>query len=124
MTMGASSSVTDAEKDTKFEGTKSGTQTSQLVLDQAAVAKMIEDVLGSESGLSDIFSKDSASGLYGSTAATQASGDLVTNLIGELAKLTGKTTQTMEEQAKSRTNEDSFETSAGLEAAFSIPGIS
>jgi len=114
MSIGASGSVKDSEKDTKFEGTKSGTQTSQLVLDQAAVTKMIEDVLGSESGLSDIFSKDSASGLYGSTAATQASGDLVANLVGELAKLTGKTTQTTEEKAKSKTNEDNFESSATL----------
>lgn len=70
--------------------TKSGTVTEQLDIDEAGVQKILQDILGSEQGLAAIFSGEQASGLFGSTVAAQASGDLLAKLAGEIAKLTAK----------------------------------
>ncbi len=88
---------------TKQEETvKSGTRTSQLELDDAAIKKIIEDVLGSESGLASIFGGEQTAGIFDSSVAAQASGDLAANLVGELAKLTGKTTEAFDEEGRSK----------------------
>lgn len=73
------------------ESTKTKSGSSQLQLDQAAIEKLIEDVLGNESGLASIFGGEQTAGIFDSSVAAQASGDLAANLVGELAKLTGKT---------------------------------
>lgn len=78
------STSTDAEKAT------SGTQTSQLEVDKVGIDKLVQDILGGTSGLAEIFSQEGAAGLYKSTVAAQASGDLLGNVAGEIAKLTGK----------------------------------
>jgi hypothetical protein len=85
--------------------TKSGTVTEQLDIEEAGVQKILQDILGSEQGLAAIFSEEQVSGLYGSTVAAQASGDLLTKLAGEIAKLTAKkvTTTDLKEEVTQET---------------------
>ena len=99
-------------------GTASSTQTQQLELDEDAVTKIISDILGSESGLANIFSKENAAGIFNSSVGAQASGDLVSNLVGELAKLTGKTTTQRDD-----TQEQSQEAKQKTKGLFSFLGI-
>jgi len=90
-------------------GASSGTTTTEssqvekLSLDEAAVQKIIQDVLGGAGGLADIFSAEQASGVFNSSVAAQATGDLASRLVGELAKLTGEkqVTQTGTQTTKS-----------------------
>jgi hypothetical protein len=97
-------------EDTDISGTKSGTtttdttQTERLKLDEAAIQKIIEDVLGGAEGLAGIFSKEQAAGVFDSSVAAQAAGDLASKLVGELAKLTAEkeVTQTGTQVTKSQ----------------------
>lgn len=72
-----------------------GSVTEKLNIDPAGVEKILQDILGGEQGLASIFSGEQTSGIYSSSVAAQASGDLLTKLAGEIAKLTAeKTTAT------------------------------
>lgn len=108
MNLGGSTSAEreDKKKTENSDTSTSGIRTQQTVLDQKAVEKIISDVLGSESGLAGIFGGEQGIGVYNSTAAAQASGDLVTNLVGELAKLTSKTITTDEEDSSTTSRAD------------------
>lgn len=90
----------ETKTSSKVEGSKrrGGTQTEQLEIDKAGVDKILADILGGTQGLGDIFSQEQVSGLYGSSVAAQASGNLVANLAGEIAKLTAKKTTTFSEE--------------------------
>jgi hypothetical protein len=72
------------------EETVKGGSASFLELDDVAVDKIIADVLGGAGGIADIFSQEKAGGLFDSTAAAQATGDLAAKLTGEIARLTAK----------------------------------
>ena len=78
---------------TKSTKEESGRRTSQLQLEDEAVQKIIEDVLGGANGIASIFAGEQNSGIFDSSVANQASGDLAANLVGELAKITGKTVE-------------------------------
>lgn len=88
--------------------TLGSTSTQQLVLDQAAIEKLIQDVLSGSGGISEIFAAEKASGIYNSTVADQQAGNFMAQLLGELAKLTGKTVETQEATSteKSKTSND------------------
>lgn len=73
---------------------KSGVKTKQLDISKEGMDKIVADMLGSEQGLASIFSKENVAGIYDSSVAAQASGDLMTKVAGELAKLTAKETIT------------------------------
>lgn len=73
------------------ERTREGTRTEQLVLDQTAIERLIEDALSGPGGLAEIFAGEQTAGIFGSSVAAQAAGDLTSKLVGELAKLTGVT---------------------------------
>lgn len=81
--------------DTK-SGTFAGTKTERLQLDEVAVQKIIEDVLSGPEGLANIFAGEQEAGIFNTSVAAQAAGDLSAKLVGELAKLTG-TRETVEE---------------------------
>ena len=88
------------------QGTKKakGRSSERLQIDNVGIQKLLQDMLGSQQGLASIFSNEKVSGLYGSTAATQASGNLLANLAGEIAKLTAKkVSETDEEEASGTT---------------------
>jgi len=91
---GNSNSVIKGTNTTQSKETtsKSGFTDSfeQLQLEAEAVYKIIQDTLEGTGGLADIFAGERSSGLYNSSAALNASGDLVARIIGEIAKITGK----------------------------------
>ena len=87
---------------------KRGIETEQLEIDEAGIAKILQDVLGGTEGLASIFGGEQTAGLYSGTVAAQASGDLLANLIGEIAKVTAKKTV--------RTGEDITRTSKAEES--------
>lgn len=89
---GGASTSTSGTKETET-GTRAltGSRTEQLKLDEAAVDKIIQDVLSQAGGLKDIFAGEQTAGLFGSSVSAQAAGDLAAKLAGEIAKITGKT---------------------------------
>lgn len=80
----------ESAETSKTTGTRKGTTTKYLDIEQAGLEKIVADILGSEQGLAQVFGSEGASGLYSSTVSKQAAGDLTTKLAGELAKLTAK----------------------------------
>jgi len=111
MDFGGSSEVsaTDSKETSSSTTATSGSKTSQLQLEQEAIDKIIGDVLGSETGLASIFASENVAGLFDSSVSAQASGDLVANLVGELAKITGKTVTDVEEESQTDSRTDASE---------------
>ena len=72
----------------------SGTKTTQKKLDQAAVDKLIYDVLSSDQGLASLASGENLSGGFNSSSKTLQTQDFLTKLIGELAIGTAQTVET------------------------------
>jgi hypothetical protein len=71
--------------------TSTSGQTTQKVLTQAGIDKLIYDVLSSDSGLSALAQGENVSGGYGSSSKSLMTQDLVTKLVGELANVTAPT---------------------------------
>ena len=86
----------------------SGVGTKQLQLDPAAIQQIIKDILGADNGLASIFNAENQAGIFDSSVAQQAAGDLVSNIVGELAKITGKevVTEDQSQQQSSLTEEE------------------
>lgn len=82
-----------------------GTTTSseRLVLDQAAILKTIQDILGGAEGLASIFAGEQTAGIFNSSVANQAAGDLASKIVGELAKLTAERVTTAESSQEQTT---------------------
>ena len=99
-TSGNSSTEGVAQSITKAKQSRSGLQTEQLQLEDAAVQQIIRDVLGGADGLASIFAAEQNSGIFKSSVAAQAAGDLASKLVGEIAKITGKNVITNEEEAE------------------------
>lgn len=118
--LGASAETSGTKETEKGTKRATGSRTEQLKLDEAAIDKIIQDVLSQAGGLKDIFSGEQTAGLFGSSVSAQAAGDLAAKLAGEIAKLTGKTeilTQEDEEQSRIR---DSRTTDFATEGKFDI----
>ncbi len=69
----------------------SSTQSTQKVLTQEGIDKLVYDVLSSDQGLSALSSMENASGGYNSTTKALMANDLVTKLVGEIANITAPT---------------------------------
>lgn len=82
--------------------TTTGTQRERLKIDDAAIQKIIEDVLGGAEGLADIFAGEQSAGIFDSSVAAEAAGDLATKLAGEIAKLTAEKETTQEQRQETR----------------------
>ena len=123
MSMGGSAKKEDTKKTEATDSITAGTRTEQLKLDQKAIDKIISDVLGSESGLASIFGGEQGVGIYNSSSAAQASGDLVTNLVGELAKITGKNVIETDEEQNVTGRTDTRSNTFGASANVTIPGF-
>lgn len=78
----------------------SGTQKSKLNIDQAGLDKIIQDILGAEQGLASLVQGQSTAGLYGASTNTLLTQKFVTDIAGELAKLTAETVQENQESSK------------------------
>ena len=70
-----------------------GQSTDRLKISQQAIDKIIADVLGGADGLASRFQGEQTAGIYSSSVAAQAAGDLTANLVGEIAKLTAEREQ-------------------------------
>ncbi len=66
----------------------SGVTKEYTNLSPEALDRIIQQVLGGVDGISSIFGAEQSAGLYNSSVAAQASGDLIAQLVGEIAKLT------------------------------------
>lgn len=113
---GASRKTTKESATKKTTGTV--TQREQLKLDEEAVQKIIEDVLSGPQGLASIFQGEQTAGIFDSSVAAQAAGDLAANLVGEIAKLTGVREVTREEDTLVETT--GKQTKKDAEAGFSL----
>lgn len=118
--VGGSSSVktekeTDDKKETSFTDT-TGTRTTQLKLDQSAIDKTVADLLSGTSGLASIFQAENAAGIFDSTGAAGAAGDLTAKIAGEIAKLTGENVTTIDETSRTETESQRIRRQRDLEA--------
>jgi hypothetical protein len=82
--------------------TNKGTTTQRVNISDEAIEKIIADVLGGADGLAEIFSGEQTTGIYNSSVAAQAAGDLASKLVGEIAKLRAESE--VEVDATSSTN--------------------
>lgn len=78
----------------------SGTVIEQLDISEEGVQRVLEELLSSEQGLAAIFSEENISGLYQSSVAAQAAGDLVAQVAGEIAKLKARKITSKSEKSK------------------------
>ena len=69
----------------------SGTQTTRTVIGQEAVNKIIKDVMGSDQGLAALAGGENVAGLSGTSVKTMLASDLVSKLVGEIAKVQATT---------------------------------
>ena len=92
--------------------TSSGTTTERLNIEQEGIDKIIQDVLGGAEGLASIFSGEQNAGIFDSSVAAQAAGDLASRLVGEIAQLTAEKETTQE--AKTTQKSKSKEKTGGL----------
>ena len=121
MLLGSSSSSSSNLSGTTTN-TGSTTGREKLNIDQAGIDKIIQDVLGGADGLAAIFSGEQSAGVFNSSVAAQASGDLAAKLVGEIAKLTAEkeTSSTTNNKQIVNTKQTSEEEEEGLiEGLFS-----
>jgi hypothetical protein len=87
---GALGDIFGSTGSTLTEGTQKGKTktTEQLLVDEEAINKLVADMLSGTGGLADIFSEENVAGVFGSSVGAQASGDLLSKVAGEIAKLT------------------------------------
>lgn len=79
-----------------------GKKTTYKQLDQAAYDKIIYDVLSSDQGLAALAGAENMSGAYGTSTKGLMAQDLSAKLAGELALLTAKTVEDVEQQQVKR----------------------
>jgi hypothetical protein len=80
----------------------SGTKTTQKILSQEAVDKLIYDVLSSDQGLASLASGENLSGGFNSSSKSLMAQDFMTKLIGELAIGTAQTVEDTESRSVSK----------------------
>jgi len=116
----SSRSKTHAEE----QRSKDSKTTSQLELTQEGIDKIVADVLGGANGLAAIFAGEQNSGLYNSSTAAGEAGDLSAKLVGEIARLTGKTTTVTDEDEntnnQSYTRDDRIKVNTEVHASGSL----
>lgn len=120
---GAAGDVVGSSGNQQKSGSEASASTSQttdrLDLDPAAISRIIEEVLSGPQGLASIFAGEQTAGVFNSSTAAQASGDLAARLVGELAKLTGEKVSTTQKSSQSVFDESTLSSQAGLlEQAF------
>ena len=86
----------------KGGSTTSGTKTTQKILSQEAINKLIYDVMSSDQGLASLASGENLSGGFNSSSKTLLAQDLMTKLIGELAIGTAQTVEDTQSSTASK----------------------
>lgn len=98
----------------KTSSSLTGTQTTQTIIGQEAVNKIIKDVMGSDTGLASLAGGENVAGLSGTSVKTMLASDLVSKLVGEIGKIQA-TTVTTTDQDQSTTSKKA---SAGLKTVI------
>jgi hypothetical protein len=80
----------------ELNATTTGETRERLEISDEAIDKIIGDVLGGVDGLASIFAGEQNAGIYNSSVANQAAGDLTANIVGEIAKLRAEKVGTVE----------------------------
>lgn len=107
---------------TTTTGTQSQTAdkvtTSQKNLSQAAIDKLVYDVLSSDTGLASLATGENLSGGYAASTKALLAQDFVVKLVGELANVTAATTSTERGTAASTSSSKSSKKSGGLKTVI------
>lgn len=85
----------------------SGTQTTQTIIGQEAVNKIIKDVMGSDTGLASLASGENVAGLSGTSVKTMLASDLVSKIVGEIGKLQATTVTNFDQSQDTRSSKKS-----------------
>lgn len=91
----------------KTTASKQAIGSTQKVLSQAAIDKLVYDVLASDAGLANLATGENLSGSYGSSMKSQMAQDFAVKLIGELANVTAETVTKGAETGKSSSSKKS-----------------
>lgn len=106
------SSSTVASGTSTTTGKKTGTK--RLRIDQVAINKIIQDILGSDEGLAAIFSQEQGAGLFKSSVGKKGVEDLLAKVAGEIAKLTAVEEITEDVDQTTTFEQEAKEESGGL----------
>ena len=84
----------------------SGEARDRLEISDEAIDKIVSDILSGPEGLASIFAGEQAAGVFNTSVAAQAAGDLTAKITGEIAKLRAERVQTEKrEQTQTQTVE-------------------
>lgn len=112
----SSTSTTENVKET-------GRRVEQLDISQEGIDKIIADVLGGADGLAEIFAEENVAGIFDTSVAAQAAGDLATKLAGEIARLTAANVITEEKTLDRKTTGLTKGKTSSIGAEGTIPGF-
>jgi hypothetical protein len=73
---------------------QSSTETTQKILSQEGIDKILYDIMSSDQGLAALANAENASGGYGSSSKTLLAQDLIAKVAGEIANITAPTVTT------------------------------
>ena len=86
-----------------------GEARDRLEISDEAIDKIVSDILSGPEGLASIFAGEQAAGVFNTSVAAQAAGDLTAKITGEIAKLRAERvrtqTQTTEQEQATQTKE-------------------
>ena len=98
--------------------TASQTTTSQKVLSQDAINKLIYDVASADQGFASLATGENLAGGYASSTKALLAQDFMVKMIGELANVTAKTVTTEEGTATKQSSSSSSKKSGGLKTVI------
>lgn len=81
---------------------QSGTRTTQKVLSQQGIDKIIYDIMSSDKGLAALATAENASGGYRSSTKPLLAQDLVAKIAGEIANITAPTVETSQSSSSKK----------------------
>ncbi len=90
----------------RTEASLSGENRDRLEISDEAIDKIVTDILRGPDGLASIFAGEQNAGVFNSSVANQAAGDLTAKISGEIAKLRAERVQTQEQTQTSATEQE------------------
>ncbi len=103
---GSTASVGTASSVSEATANISGESRDRLDISDEAIDKIVSDILSGPEGLASIFAGEQAAGIFDSSVAAQAAGDLTAKITGEIAKLRAERIQTEDRtQTQTQTTE-------------------
>lgn len=88
------------------EASLSAEARDRLEISDEAINKIVSDILSGPEGLASIFAGEQAAGVFNTSVAAQAAGDLTAKITGEIAKLRAERVQTREQTQTQKTEQE------------------